>query len=445
MKILIKNALIITMNENHEIIDNGSILIENDRIKEVKKENIKEQTDLVIDASGKIVLPGFINGHQHVSQLLLKGIAYDVHYPIWDVEYFFKIGSEATRDDYYIAAILACLEMLKSGTTTFIENHFWHKDPESIEAIAKAIHEFGIRGIIAYGFFDQGIPEDLIVETNKAIKDFKKFYSKWNLADNGRIKVWLGPGGFGMCSKELLKEIASISKELNVNIQIHACGTLSSVENILWKHGKRELEFLEDLGILGPKTNIVHGIWLNLKDIELLEKSKASITHCPISNMLLGFGIAPIPLLMKYGIKILLGTDGLGSYAQDMYQVIRAAALLHKLSSLDPTSISALDVLEMATINAAKAIGMDKEIGSIELGKKADIQIINPNRANYLPFGNAIPMLVYCGNGGDVETVIVDGKVLVKDGKLFEKNEFELMDRIKKSVYKLWKKCEFIK
>ncbi|MEM3506385.1 MAG: amidohydrolase [Candidatus Bathyarchaeia archaeon] len=445
MKILIKNASIITMNKNREIIHEGSILIENDKIEEVKKGNIKESFDLAIDASGKLVLPGFINGHQHISQLLLRGITYDIPFPNWDTNYVFKVGSEASKEDYYMASILACIEMLKSGTTTFIENHFWHKDPESIEAIAKAIHEFGIKGILAYGFIDQGVPEDLIVELRKSIKEFKKFYSKWNLADNGRIRVWLGPGGFGMCSKELLEEIASVSKELKANIQIHSCGTLSSVENTLWKYGKRELEFLKNLGILGPRTNIVHGIWLNLKDIELLKESKTSVTHCPISNMLLGFGIAPIPLLMKYGIKLLLGTDGLGSYTQDMYQVIRTTALLHKLSSLDPTSISALNVLEMATIGAAKAIGMDKEIGSIEPNKKADIQIVNPNKARYIPFGNAISMLVYCGYGSDVETVIVDGKVLVKDGELVEKNELEIIPKIKESINELWKKCEFIK
>jgi 5-methylthioadenosine/S-adenosylhomocysteine deaminase len=445
MKVLIKNASIITMNKNREIIHEGSILIEDDKIKEVKKGEIKESSDSIIDASGKLVLPGFINGHQHVSQLLLRGIAYDIPFPNWDTNYVFKIGKEANKEDYYTASVLACLEMLKSGTTTFVENHFWHKDPESIEAIAKAIHEFGIRGVLAYGFIDQGVPEDLIIEAKKAIKEFKKFYSKWNLADNGRIKVWLGPGGFGMCSKEILEEVASVSKELDSNIQIHACGTLSSIENTLWKHGKRELEFLKDLGILGSKTNIVHGIWLNLSDIELIKESKASITHCPISNMLLGFGTAPIPFLMRHGIKLSLGTDGLGSYTQDMYQVIRAAALLHKLSNLDPTSISALNALEMATIEGAKAIGMDKEIGSIEPGKKADIQIINPNKAHYIPFGNAIAMLVYCAHGSDVETVIVDGKILIKNGELIEKNEYELKLKINESINKLWKKCEFIK
>ncbi|MEM2896792.1 MAG: amidohydrolase family protein [Candidatus Bathyarchaeia archaeon] len=344
-----------------------------------------------------------------------------------------------------MASTLACLEMLKSGTTTFVENHFWHKDPKSMEAIAKAINEFGIRGFLAYGLIDQGVPEDLIVEADKAIKGFRKFYSEWDSASEGRIKVWIGPGGFGMCSEEMLEEVASVSKELNTNIQIHACGTLSSVENTLWKHGKRELEFLRALGILGSKTNIVHGIWLNLKDIDLLEKSGASVTHCPISNMLLGFGTAHVPLLLKHGIKLLLGTDGLGSYVQDMYQVIKTTALLHKLSSLDPTSISALNVLEMATIGAAKAIGMDKEIGSIEPGKKADIQIVNTDKARFLPFGNAISMLVYCGQGSDVETVIVDGKILVKNRELVNKKEFELKSEINKSIKELWEKCEFIK
>jgi len=435
--ILIKDGILVTMNERGEVIKNGSILIEGGKISNIgKKGEAEKKADVVIEAKGKIVLPGLINAHNHVCQFLARGRAYDIPFPVWDSEYMFKIYGFARPEDYYAIASLCGLEMLKTGTTCVVDNVFTRGVGEA-DKIAEAFEDLDLRACIACGFMDRAVPEYIILDKDSGLKECKRVYRQWN-GKNDKIRVWFAPPGFGMCTEDNLKESFRLAGELKTKVQTHVSATLSAAMNPLWEHGKREVEYLSDLGILSPDTVAVHCVWVNDKDIQLIKRAGTKVVHNPASNMYLAFGVAPVLQMIREGITVSLGVDGLGSNTSDMFEIMRAAAYLHKLHNFDSTAIDAKKVLEMATIDGARTLGLEHEIGSIEVGKKADLIAIDIQRPNLTPLRDAYSMIVYCAKGDDVSDVIIDGEIVMRDGAFLNLDESKIIDKAKERIESFW-------
>ncbi|MEM2896435.1 MAG: amidohydrolase [Candidatus Bathyarchaeia archaeon] len=432
--LLIKNGKIVTMDNERTIIDSGSIAIEEGKIIAVGKSDAltKEyKSEFTVDAKDKIVIPGLINTHTHLYQNLLKGMTDSLTLVDWISEVLYPLSHVANEDLQagrydigYYGALMAFLEMLRSGTTCFVgmdgPNPF----------ICKAAKEIGIRGIHSLVMVDIWIPEDVRLPVEKQVELSKEIITKWHGAENGRIKCMIGPSTPFCCTEEFLLECKRISDKHNLWLNIHMSETEYEVKLIKDNYGKRPAEFLNDIGFLSPKLLAVHCVHLDEKEIRILKSKDVKVSHNPESNMKLASGIAPIIKMLNSGITVGLATDGSASNDNlDMFEAMRTAAFLHKLSTGNPRVISAQKVLEMATIDAARAIGLSDEVGSIEVGKKADITIINAKKASLQPIHDVVQTLVYCASGADVATVIIDGKIIFDEGRIITLDEEKIIEK----------------
>jgi len=443
--IIIKNGTIVTMNEKNEIIKEGIIAIDGNEIVDIGNASDlgkKYNADTKIDASGKVILPGLINAHDHSYQILLRGMLFDKPLPVWDAKFAWPAAAKLTEQDCHLSALLTYAEMIKSGTTCAIDN--WYiQSWKNADYVAKAFEEIGIRGIIAWGFMDRKVPESLRTESAKALAAFQKFLEKWNGAANGRMHVWFGLPGTFACSMENLKKAYKIANKHGLGFNIHVAGTSEAESGILWEHGMREVEFLLKNGLLGPNVLAVHCVWVTTREINILKETGTKVVHNPIGNMNLASGVAPITEMLNAGMTVALGTDGLATYSKDMFEVMRATAWLHKVTKLNSETIDANKILRMATIEGAKALNLDNEIGSLEPNKKADIVILNLNHLHTIPRHFTIPQIVYCAKAHDVETVLIDGRMVVKDRQIKTINESDLMQKVQQSATKLWERTGF--
>lgn len=420
MSVLIKNAsFVLTQNPKREILKDADILIEDDKIAEIGK-NL-QTTEFVIDGKNKLVMPGLINSHTHLAMTLFRGVADDLSFfeawpkRVWVME------SNLTEKDVYYGSLLGCIEMIKSGTTCFGDMYFYMTET------AKAVVESGIRGMLSQGILEN-LPKEIAgfdVAKNfvKYVKDLK----------NDRVLAWMGPHSTYTCSPETLKEIKDFAQKENLRINIHLSEFKSELEQVKEKYGKTPVELLNDLNFLGEDVTAVHCVHLTEKEIKILKEKNVKVVHNPCSNMKLASGIAPIPELLKENICVALGTDGaVSNNSLDMFQEMKFAALLHKVNKFDTTTLPAQQVLDFATINGAKALGLEKQIGSIEVGKKADIIVLNINKPHFRPIlsdNSIVSHLVYSATGSDVETVIVDGEVVMKNRELMTIDENEIIKK----------------
>ncbi|MEM2897513.1 MAG: amidohydrolase [Candidatus Bathyarchaeia archaeon] len=453
--IIIKDGTIITLDKNRRILRNGCLVIEGNRIIEVlsgKELTSKYSSDIEIDAKGKVVLPGLINTHTHMFQDLLRGPGDDRELMTWLSEMLYPVAKELSVSDVLAGAYLGCVEMIKTGTTCVLDNHHVNTGEEAIESVIKAMKETGIRGMVARGIKERTkrceiwkIPDYLFQFTpEEEVKITEKLMKKWNNDPGKMVKVCPGPTAIFNCGPKLFLELKRLSDEYGVPIHTHVAESPEEVKSTLEDYGKREIEFLDDVGVLNDRFHVVHGVWINEREIELMAISGAHHIHCPVSNMYLASGVAPIRKLIEKGVNVALATDGPASNNnQDMFGVMKATALLQKVSTLDPTSITCEQVLEMATINGAKALGLENEIGSIEVGKKADIIIVDLNKPHSAPVHRPVSSIVYSALGSDVETVIVDGKIIMENYEIKTVDEKKIMSDAEKAAKNLAIKTGF--
>ncbi|MCD6399033.1 MAG: amidohydrolase [Candidatus Aenigmarchaeota archaeon] len=421
---IIKNIkYIITMNQKRDIIKNGIISIENDIIKYIGNGSHvkKERDELVIDGSGMVAMPGLINTHTHSPMTLLRGYADDLPLMKWLNEKIWPMEAKFKPKDFYYGSLLACLEMICFGVTTF-SDMYSHPDQ-----ILKAVKESGLRAMISPVIFEN-------VNSKCNVKNAEKFLKY----KSEMITPALGPHSPYACSKEELEEIGEISKEKNTKIHIHISETKNEVIEIRKKYGMTPVEFLDTIGLMNERTMLVHSIWVSNKEINIIRKRKSSVVHCPISNMKLASGVMPIQKMNN--ITVSLGSDGPSSNNNlDMFEEMKFTALLHKLHNLNPVLIPAEKTLEMATINGAKTLEMENKIGSIEIGKKADIILVDFKKLHLVPVYSPISHLVYSSNGNDVDTVICDGKILMQNRK-FNIDKMDITKRVEKIREELLKR-----
>ncbi|MEM3506424.1 MAG: amidohydrolase [Candidatus Bathyarchaeia archaeon] len=451
--LLIKNGLIITMDPKRRISKDGAMAIEEGKIIALDKteklikdyQNAKE----VLNAKNMLVLPGLIDMHVHLAQAMIRGCADDLALIPWLVERVWPLQGNYTHEDGKTSASLCILEMLKSGTTTFLECMLHTR--YGFDGIAEVVKESGIRGVLAKTVMDmpgyaseKNVMHEGMIESKEAsIKEALNMFKKWNGKANGRIHVWFGPRTPGACTPELYREVSELAKQLNTGITIHLAEVKEDVEYTKKEFNMLPFEFAESVGIAGSNVVLAHAVWLTQEEIDKIAKTKTNVCHCPSSNMKCGSGIAKIHEMLKSGINVALGCDGGPSNnAYDMVREMKLAALLQKVGKLDPEVLPAEQVLEMATINGAKALGLENEIGSIEPGKKADIIMIDLKKPHLTPCFNPISNLVYAAQGSDVDTVIIDGKVVMRKRRVLTMDEKKILKEAEKKGLDLIQKTK---
>lgn len=419
--ILIENGLILPMDGFRRAI-RGDIAITGDRISALGR-GLKVKAEVVIDASHMAVLPGLVNAHTHLSMTLLRGVADDIQLMEWLETQIWPIERNLTADDCYAGALLGCLEMIKSGTTCFADQYFF------MEHVARAVEEAGLRGVLSYGIIEKDDPARRESELRAGEELVKSCQGK----ANGRVLTMFGPHAAYTCSPECLTRVKELAKQYRVGIHIHLSESQEEVRQISERYGRRPVEHLEALGFLGPEVLAAHCIWLTDDEIATLRKRGVKPVHNPVSNMKIACGTSPVQKMLAAGIPVALGTDGAASNnSLDMFREMKFAALLGKAHDLDPTALPAWSVLEMATINGARALGLEKEIGSLEAGKKADLVLVDLRKPHLTPLHNVASHLVYSVTGGDIDTVIVDGKILMRGRRVLTLDEYRVLEGAQK-------------
>lgn len=406
--LLITNGTLLTQDQAGTIIKNGAIAVFRDKITAIGESkifadwNIKKQ----IDAKGGIIMPGLINTHTHAAMSLFRGLADDLPLMTWLNDYIFPAEAKLDEDMVYHGTLLACAEMILSGTTCFCDMYLFE------DAVARAAVKAGMRAVVGEVLYD--FPSPNYGPLEKGFEYTKMLIAKWQ--QDSLITIAVEPHSVYLCAPDLLQKASDLATEHDLPFVIHLAETQNEVDTIKEKYGKTPVGHLAKLGVLSPRTVACHCVVLTKEDIDLLSRYKVKIAHNPASNMKLASGIAPLPELVRRGIHTGLGTDGCASNNNlDLLAEMDTAAKLHKVATLDPTVMDAATVLQMATSGGAHVLGLNHFIGSLEIGKKADIIIIDTHQPHLTPMYNPASHLVYSARGSDVITSIINGKLIMED------------------------------
>ncbi len=393
-----------------------SVLCENGRIIRVGK--IEEtKADYVIDGHRKVLLPGLINTHTHLSMTLLRGFADDMELHRWLNEKIWPQEAKLNGERCYWGAILGCAEMIMTGTTCFLDMYFYEED------VARAVRKMGLRAFLSPGLLDFNDPD----RTQKVLKETEAFAAGMKEANDGKVRAAIGPHSGYTCSPELLQRSVELSANYGAPLTIHVAETRKEQAECERDRGVRMVDYLDSLGILTPRTIAAHSVWLTKSEVRKLAERGVKVAHCPVSNLKLADGgVAPLPEMMEEGVTVSLGTDGASSNnSLDMFETMKLAALLHKHSRWDATLVPAQVALDLATIGGAKALGMDSQVGSIEVDKLADLILVNFDSPSSTPVHGdkgLISNLVYSTRSLQVSSTIVNGQPLMIEGKFLDEN-----------------------
>lgn len=421
MSVLIKKPTIITQNKKREQIS-ADIYIEDNEIVQISKKPISTEADYNIDGKKKVVLPGLINTHTHIPMTLLRGYGDDLSLNDWLENRIWPVESRLDKYSVEIGSKLGLLEMITTGTTTFVDMYFFE------DVIGKSSEIAGVRSFLGFAFIDFGTPE---YSSEKLIPNCKKFILNWR--KNDLIKPIISPHSTYTCGPETLLKISEISDRYDVLMHTHCSETRDEIYNVQNKYGIRPVEQLKKYGLLKEKMILAHCGWVTKIEINDISLSGAKISHCPVSNMKIATGgYAPIPEFLESNVPVSLGTDGAASNnTLDMFETMKFCALLHKQHRWDPEILPAQTVLDMATIGGAKSLGMQNEIGSIEVGKKADIIMLDFDKAHLSPTYDIVSNLVYSAKGSDVCSSIVNGKLLMLENVFLTLDEYDIINKAK--------------
>jgi len=429
--LLVTNATIVTMDPARRVIEDGVIAVNGDDIAfigtpanfrmQAAKGFMAKQT---IDAKGKLIIPGLINGHTHIPMVLMRGLIDDVTLDDWLRKYIFPAEARNVTEDYVRwGSRLALAEMVRSGTTTFADMYYF-EDAEAEETKAA-----GLRGVLGETWIDFPAPDNKNEAEMAAYTE--KFLKKWQ--GDPLIHAAVAPHSIYTCSQKTLKDAAALARKYHAPILIHVAEMRKEFVDSLEKNGATPVQYLERIEVLGPDVLAAHCIWVDYTDMKILAERQVGCVHNPSSNMMLASGVAPVVDEKAAGMRVGLGTDGPAGSNNDlnMMEEMDLAAKLQKTNRVDPRALGAKGALEMATIEGARALHMEKEIGSLEAGKKADFVILNLDVPNAVPMYDVYSQIVYALKASEVETVVVAGKTLLKDGKLTTVDEAKAIAKAK--------------
>jgi len=418
------------MNSRDAIIRNGLIATKKDRIlyvgREARAPKIKAET--TIDGRGKVATPGLINCHTHLPMTLFRGIAEDQPLTTWLTQTIWPLEAKLTPNDIYQGALLGCLENIKNGTTTFADMYF-HE-----EKTAKAVEKAGLRAVLAQGIIEAENRE----KGELMLKESVEFAQIYDGYADGRVTTQLGPHAVYTCSPQLLTQTREEASKLGIGIHIHLAESKQMAKLVKKRYGLTEIELLESINFLKSNVLAAHCIYLTEKEMRIMAKHNVKVSYNPTANMKIASGTPKIKTLTDLGITVGIGTDGPASNNNlDMFEEMKTAALLQKIRYMDPTVLQAQQVLEMATTNGAQALGLEKTVGSLEVGKKADVVLIDFRKPHLTPLHDPYANIVYSARGSDVDTVIVDGKLLMEGRKVKTLDEEEVMQKAQRTASNL--------
>ena len=419
--IIIKNGTILTLDSENSIFENSYLCIRGDSISEIGTGNpALSKAEKIIDARGGLILPGLVNCHTHAAMSLFRGLADDLPLMEWLNNYIFPAESKMDGEFVYTGTMLALAEMIMSGTTTFCDMYLFE------EEVAKAARKAGVRSLVGEVLYDFPSPNYGPVE--KGLKYTESLIQKWR--DDPLVSIAVEPHSLFTCSPKLLTASNELALKYNVPLIIHVAETLTEVNEIKKKYGKTPVKHLDSLGLLGPYLIADHCVHLEATDIKTMAAHGVKVVHNPESNMKLASGIAPVPEMLARGLTVGLGTDGCASNNNlDLFSEMDTAAKLHKVNMLDPTVMNSITVLRMATIQGARVLGLQDITGSLEVGKKADVIVIDTHKPHLTPMYNATSHLVYAARGSDVRHSIINGQPVMEDRKLLTLDLDEIIAR----------------
>lgn len=394
--------------------------------------HVKSRPDEVVDASGCVVMPGLINCHTHVAMTLMRSVADDVKLEGF-LERTFAIDAKRTPEDIEVGAALGCLEMARSGTTAFLDLYY------SEDAVAKSTEEVGLRGYLGWAVLD----EQFTTQKGKPVKNCESFIKSHK--NKPLISPVVAPQGVYVCGEETLAQAKDLAAKEGTFCHYHVSETRYEVYEHQRKTGKRPVDYLAEIGFLSKGDVAAHGVWLTINEVRQLAKAGVAVAHCPTSNMKLASGgVAPLPEMFAEGVSVSLGTDGCSSNnGLDMFAEMKLCSLLHKAHRWDASVLNAQKCLDLATIDAAKCIGAEKQLGSIEVGKKADLVVVDCRTPAMTPTTpeNVVANLIYAGPSAAVRDTIVEGKFVIRDRKAVTVDEAKLLNRAEEAVAGLMSKA----
>lgn len=442
-QIYIKNGYLITMNAKRDIYEKGSILIQDDKIQQIGQIDESKLTPNVeiFDATGKIIMPGLINTHVHTSQQLARGIADDVDLLVWLIERIWPYESSLEYEDALVSSLACCVELIKTGVTTFLE-----AGGQFVDAMVEAVNKSGLRACLTASVMDCGVglPEKWRKNYSEYIRFQEDLYKKYNNSCEGRVKIWFGLRTIFNNSDELIVETKKYADRYKTGIHMHVAEISEEIEFVKKKTGHQgTIDHLNELGVLGPNLLSVHSVWLSDEEIDLIKKNEVKISHCPCAAMKVVLGFSRVKEMLDKQICVSIGTDGAPSNNKmDIFRDLYLAAVIHKGRTLNPKALTSEEILEMATVNGAKCSLMEDSIGSLELNKKADLIILNPDFIGSLPCYNIVNNIVYSMNSENVEATMCNGKWLMKNRKVLVIDELELIEKVKKVALKIGTKIK---
>ncbi|MBD3225818.1 MAG: 5'-deoxyadenosine deaminase [Caldithrix sp.] len=427
--LLIKNVLMVTMNPQNDIVQ-GDLLIKDRHIADIGTD-ITVEADAIFDASQLIALPGFIQTHVHLCQALFRNTADDLSLLDWLSKKIWPMEAKHTEHSTRISARLGLAELMTSGTTTIMDFGSVHYQDIIFQEIAAA----GMRAVSGKTMMNYGnCPENLKESTQKSIDDSIQLMKKWNGYDNGRIHYALTPRFVLSNSDDLLQEVGRLANDYGVIIHTHASENKHEVDAVIRRYNRRNIEIFDDFGLTDNHLCLAHCVWTDENERRILHEKNIHVLHCPSANLKLGSGIAPIPAYLDAGVNVSLGADGPPCNNQmNIFREMYLASLIQKPIH-GPQAMSAADVLRMATINGARALGLEKFIGSLEIGKIADITFLDQNTLHSIPGGNILSKIVYSINAADVQRVMIDGRWVKTEQQLHSLDEQEVMDAAKREI-----------
>ena len=424
--IIINGGKALLLDDKNTFLDNAAIAINSGEIVAIGNSHELSQkyhAKKIINAIDSLIMPGFINCHTHAAMTCFRGMADDLELMDWLNNYIFPAEAKNINKELaYHGSLLAVAEMIKSGTTTFCDMYIFE------EETARAAKQAGQRCLLGEVLFD--FPSPNIKSPQEGLAYTRRLIEKWQ--NDPLINIIVEPHALYTCSPALLTDAKKLADDYNVPFGLHLLENKAEKEQLQQKFGKGAVSFLKDIGYLNERLIAFHCVCFSEDDMRLFADYGCKVSHNPVSNMKLASGIAPVPDMLKAGITVGLGTDGCASNNNlDMIKEMSAAAKLHKVARLDPTVMDARTVVRMATIEGAKGLGMGKITGSLEVGKKADIIILGLNKPHLTPLYNEYSHLVYAANGSDVDTVIINGKVVMENRQLLTINETEVMQKVR--------------
>jgi 5-methylthioadenosine/S-adenosylhomocysteine deaminase len=419
VRLLIKNALILPMTAEEAVLTQGDILVEGDRLLSVGPAVPESAADRILDGTGKLAMPGLVNCHNHAAMTFFRAYSDDLRLWDWLRDRIWPAEARMAGEDIYWGTLLACAEMIKSGTTAFADMYVF------MDHAARAVEEAGIRGVLARGMvYEEG-------QARVKLQETQALFERWHGGAGGRITVMAGPHAPFTCPPEFIRDTLALAGRLGAGIHIHISETTEEVDHMFQHYGKSPVRYLYDLGLFEHHVLAAHCVNLSRDDIYLFKGMRGGVSHNPVSNCKLGCGLAPVLELRKLGVNVGLGTDGAGSASTlDMFQEMKAAAWLQKNQTGDPTALTAYEVLKMATITGARVLGLEEQIGSLTPGKQADVILIDLEQPHLYPRNDLTSLLAYAASGADVHTVICAGQVVMENRRLLLLDEQEIIREV---------------